>query len=186
MSSDRLARLAQRMALATLALTVLMLVLNAAAWLVPGLAGSDGAGLAFSLSNSLLAQAAVDPQHFPWWQQLGAVLLSSVPLLVLTYGLMHLRALFGGYARGEYFAPTAASHMEATGRSVAYWVLANTLCEPLLSAWTTMNAPVGQRFVSVSIESSAIVALFLAGCVIVIARVLSRASELDRENRQFV
>jgi hypothetical protein len=146
----------------------------------------DGAGLAFSLSNSLLTQAAVDPRSFPWWQQLGAVVLSSVPLLVLTYGLMNLRALFGGYARGEYFAPAAASHMEATGRSVAYWVLANTVCEPLLSAWVTMNAPAGERFVSISIESSAIVALFLAGCVIVIARVLSRASELDHENRQFI
>lgn len=100
--------------------------------------------------------------------------------------MSHLRQLFQSYARGEYFSSAAAVHLGKVGRGVALWVLLDFLCEPLLSIWVTLNAPVGERLISLSITAPTFVALFLAACISIIARILWQASEVDSENRAFV
>lgn len=69
---------------------------------------------------------------------------------------------------------------------MALWVLLDFLCEPMLSLWITQNAPVGERMVTLSVTASTFVALFMAGCISIIARILSQASEVDSENRTFI
>ena len=187
MSSDRLPILSQSLATLTLWLMIAMLCLNAAVWLVPAWGTLPGQhGFDFSLSDRLMAMLVLDPAALPLWQRLGALLLSSIPLLVISRGLLHLRALFQGYASGIYFSPQSATHMGGLGHCVALWVLCDFLCEPLLTVWLTFTQPPGERLLSVSLEPSAIVALFLAACVVVIARILRRASDLHAENQQFV
>ena len=97
-----------------------------------------------------------------------------------------LRQLFRNYARGEYFSSAAAQHLGKVGRAVALWVLLDFLCEPLLGLWVSMNEPLGQRFFTLSLTPPSFVALFLAACIAVIARILWQASEVDSENRTFV
>lgn len=184
MNSQRLAQLSQRMALLTLLLIVAILLLNTAAWLYPVQSASFGFG--FALTGQQIEGRAEIVATFPWWQTLGGVLLSSIPLMALVSGLNHLRQLFQNYARGEYFSSAAAQHLGKVGRAVALWVLLDFLCEPLLSVWVTMNEPVGQRLLTLSFTPPSIVALFLAGCISVIARILWQASEVDSENRTFV
>lgn len=87
---------------------------------------------------------------------------------------------------GEYFSSAAALHLGKVGKAVALWVLLDFLCEPLLSVWVTMNEPVGQRLITLSVTAPSFVALFLAACIAVIARILWQASEVDSENRTFV
>jgi hypothetical protein len=186
MTSNRLAQLSQRMAVVTLLLIVAMLALNAALWLFPVIAGKNGWGLGFALTDRQLSDIADKAALFPWWQTTGGIVLSSVPLLALAFGLGHLRQLFQSYARGEYFSSEAARHLGKVGRAVAIWVLLDFLCEPLLSVWVTMNEPVGQRMISLSITAPSFVALFLAACISIIARILWQASEVDSENRTFV
>lgn len=187
MNTQRLAQLSQRMSLLTLLLIVVMLVLNTCVWLFPVLSSSaDGLGFGFALSDRLIQARAVQVALLPWWQILGAIVLSSIPLLALGGGLNHLRLLFQNYARGEYFSRAAAQHLGKVGRAVAMWVLLDFLCEPLLSVWVTMNEPVGQRFITLSVTAPSFVALFLAACIAVIARILWQASEVDSENRTFV
>ncbi|RMX07966.1 DUF2975 domain-containing protein [Corticibacter populi] len=187
MVTDRLPVLSQRMATLTLWLVIGMLLLNAAVWLVPAWQDLHARhGLSFSLSDSLIAALALEPAALPWWQRLGAAVLSAIPLLVLSGGLLHLRALLRNYAGGQYFSPQSATHMGRLGQAVALWVLATFLCEPLLSAWLTFTNPPGERLISLGFDSGSIVALFLAACVVVIARILRRASELHAENQQFV
>jgi Protein of unknown function (DUF2975) len=186
MTSNRLAQLSQRMAVATLLLIVTMLLLNTAVWLFPFLGAKDGLGLGFSLTERQLSSISGQVMLFPWWQTLGGIILSSVPLLALAFGLGHLRRLFQSYARGEYFSSKAALHLGKVGRAVALWVLLDFICEPMLSLWVTMNAPVGERLVTLSITAPSFVALFLAACISVIARILWQASEVDSENRSFV
>jgi len=186
MTSNRLAHLSQRMAAVTLLLIVVMLALNAALWVFPIIASKNGWGLGFALSERRLSDIADRAALFPWWQTLGAIALSSVPLLALALGLGHLRQLFQSYARGEYFSSEAARHFGKVGRAVAIWVLLDFLCEPLLSVWVTMLEPVGQRMMSLSITAPSFVALFLAACISIIARILLQASEVDSENRTFV
>ncbi|MEB0047607.1 MULTISPECIES: DUF2975 domain-containing protein [unclassified Pseudomonas] len=186
MTSNRLAQLSQRMAVVTLLLIAVMLLLNALLWLVPSLVEKNGWGLGFALTERQLGDMADQAALFPWWQALGGIVLSSVPLLAMAFGLVYLRRLFQTYARGEYFSREAALHLGKVGRGVAIWVLLDFLCEPLLSVWVTINAPVGERLVSLSITAPTFVALFLAACISIIARILWQASEVDSENRTFV
>ena len=187
MTSNRLASLSQRMAAVTLCLMVLMLLLNAACWWVPSLNSIEGGyGLGFSLTDSFISNLGINFVTLPGWQKAGGMLLSSVPLLALTVGLYRLRALFQSYGRGEYFSISAANHLGAVGRAVAYWVGLNIVCEPLLSIWLTLQAPSGHHMVTLSFGSSEIVALFLAACIAVIARILRQACEVSAENQQFV
>ncbi|MBD2915741.1 DUF2975 domain-containing protein [Burkholderia pseudomallei] len=184
MHSDRIARLSQRMAAATLCFIVAMMLLNAACWAFPSLNSvKSGAGLGFGLTDSLIGSLKVDVAAFPWWQKAGGIVLSSVPLVALASGLRHLRALFRTYARRDYFSAQAARHLGKTGRAVGAWVV---LCEPLLSVWATMREPVGHRVVTLSFDLPYVVALFAAACITVIAHILRQASELDAEHRQFV
>lgn len=186
MTSNRLAQLSQRMAALTLLLIIAMLAINAVLWLFPSLAAKDGLGIGFALTDRQLSHITDKAELFPWWQMLGGVLLSSVPLLALAFGLGHLRRLFQSYARGEYFSRDAALHLGKVGRAVAVWVLLDFLCEPLLSLWVTINAPVGERLITLSVTAPTFVALFLAACISIIARILWQASEVDSENRTFV
>jgi len=186
MPSSRLAQLSQRMAAVTLLLIVVMLALNVALWFFPVIAGKDGWGLGFALTDRQLTDIVDKAALFPWWQTTGAVVLSSIPLLALAFGLGNLRQLFRSYARGEYFSSESAKRLGKVGRAVAIWVLLDFLCEPLLSVWVTMNEPVGQRLLTLSVTAPSFVALFLAACISIIARILWQASEVDSENRTFV
>ncbi|TFY95005.1 DUF2975 domain-containing protein [Pseudomonas nabeulensis] len=187
MNTQRLALYSQRMSIVTLSLIIAMLLLNAAVWLFPVLSSSsDGLGFGFALSDRQIEGRAEQVALFPWWQTLGSIVLSSIPLVALANGLNHLRRLFQSYARGEYFSSAAALHLGKVGRAVVLWVLLDFLCEPLLSVWVTMNAPAGERMISLSVTAPSFVALFLAACISVIARILRQASEVDSENRTFV
>jgi len=185
MSPTRLSQLSQRMALMTLVFTVALLTLNAASWLYPAVAQESG-GLGLGLSPDMASSLEVDLQTCPWWQRLGALLLSSIPLLALARGLLHLRRLFQGYARQDYFSSAAAMHLGQLGRGVLAWALLNVLCEPLLSLWLTLQKPAGEHVITLSLQGLDVAALFLAACITMIAHILQKASELDAENRQFI
>ncbi|WP_053147644.1 DUF2975 domain-containing protein [Pseudomonas sp. P97.38] len=184
MSSNRLASYSQRMAAITLVFIVVMMVVNTGAWLFPDVAARYGLG--FALTERQLSSMSEDAMHLAGWQRLGAILLSSIPLLALALGLANLRQLFKRYAQGLYFSSEAAVYLGRTGRAVALWVLLDFLCEPFLSLLMTIHAPVGQRLLTLSVTAPSFVALFLAACIAIIARILSQASEVDSENRTFV
>ncbi|MDF3833657.1 DUF2975 domain-containing protein [Cupriavidus basilensis] len=182
--SSRIVRISQRLAALSLLLMVGMLLLNGAGWLAPGTHSLDG--LRFGLSGRMMSGLPLDLAALPVWTRLGAVLLSSIPLVALAIGLLQLRALFRCYARSEYFSVAAADHMGRAGRAVLAWAMLDFLCEPLLSVWLTIGQPPGHRLVTLSVGAGSVVALFMAACITVIAHILRRASELDQEHRQFV
>lgn len=105
MTSVSLAQFSRRMATITLLLIILMLVLNAVVWLFPTLASKDGLGLGFALSDRQLSDMTSAAAVFPWWQTLGAIVLSSIPLIALAFGLKSLRRLFQCYATESIFPP---------------------------------------------------------------------------------
>lgn len=184
MYSNRLALYSQRMAAITLVFIVAMMAFNAAAWVFPDVASQYGLG--FSLTERQLSSLSAGAIRLTGWQCLGGILLSSIPLLALTVGLANLRQLFKRYAQGQYFSSEAAVYLGNAGRAVVLWVLLDFVCEPFLSLLMTINAPVGQRLLTLSITAPSFVALFLAACIAIIARILSQASEVDSENRTFV
>lgn len=187
MTSNRLATFSQWMATTTLWLIVLMLALNALTWIAPGSNPmSDENGWTFSLSSSLIAAVHLDISALPGWQRIGAILLSSVPLLALAAGLWHLRALFQTYGRQEYFSPRSAMHLKRVGQYVATWVVLGLGCQPLLSMWVTITRPAGEHLISLGLSGADAVALFLAGSIAAVAKILERASAIQAENQQFI
>lgn len=186
MITNPLALVSQRMAALTLLFIIGMLIFNAALWAFPGLGSNDGLDAGFSLSGVMLSQLSVQIDKLTWWQTVGAIVISSVPLIALASGLSHLRRLFQGYASGEYFSSHAAIHLGKVGRGVVLWVVSSFICTPLLSVLVTLREPPGQRLLTISFTSADFVALFLAGCIALIARILLRASEVHSENKTFV
>lgn len=179
MTNDRLVRLSRRMAAITPVFTTLMLVCNAIACF----------GLNSQFTNSATDMAAtldIELQNLPGWQLLGALALTSIPLLVLAYGLEHLRQLFLSYAHANYFSAAGATHFQKVGKALLLWCLLNIVCNGLLSVCLSLSKAPGQRMLALNIGSADIAAIFVAGSIWIIANILKRASELDLEHRQIV
>lgn len=71
-------------------------VLNAACWFFPDVAIRYGLG--FNLTAiGVTGNLNVDVNTMPGWQLLGGIILASIPLLLLAYGLNALRCLFKLY-----------------------------------------------------------------------------------------
>jgi hypothetical protein len=187
MSTERISILSQRMATITLMFLIIIILLNVAGWLFPVMISREGGyGFSFSLTAQFVKESAADLSLFPWWQIAGAIILTSIPLLALAFGLYHLRLLFQTYAKRAYFSATASIHLGKTGRSIAIWTLLNLICGPLLSIWGTMREPYEHRMVTFSFTPQDVMSLFIAACVMVIAHILKQASDLHEENQQFV
>lgn len=183
MRVERLADYSRIMAVATMVLIVGMLLLNIACWAYPSLASTYGLG--FSLTSQIASDSLrVGIADMPWWQVAGSMLLSSIPLLILARGLNALRLLFQSYGAGEYFSLESAVLLGNMGRDVALWVLASFLVEPVLSVWLTLLHP--QHSLTLTFQAPGLVALFLAAAIMLIARILYKASLLAHENQQFV
>ncbi|QKJ66778.1 DUF2975 domain-containing protein [Deefgea piscis] len=186
MTPIKMAQTSQKLAYFSLCLALTILLLNAAFWLFPTLAAfSQQAGLGFLLTER--AQAYINPlTALPMWQVAGAIVLSSIPLLAMSFGLFHLRALFQTYARGDYFSLAAASHLGKVAHAAIGWAVLDFICSPLLILWVTMLNPVGQRVLSISLTPASLMLVFLGLSLSVIAHILQQASALATENQQFV
>lgn len=185
MTSNQITLLSRRMAAITLWLIIGMLAFNLACWLFPTWIIERGS-MTMSLSGRLLSSLKPDLENLSWGSKCVGIFLSSLPLVVLASGLLSLRALFQQYTYGEYFSSSSAIHLRKLSQAIALWVVANFLCEPLLSVWLTLQNPVGERLISLSFNSSSLIALFLATCIAIVGRILQRAGELNSENQGFI
>ena len=183
MTTDLLANRSRVLATATLVLVVSMLLANIAYWIFPDALGIFMGG--FNLT-AMISQLNANISLMPWWQAAGGIVLSSIPLLILAKGLLALRSLFLAYSKGEYFSSESADLLGKVGKSVLLWVLASLVLTPVMSVWITFTRPAGERLLSINFEPSHIVALFLSASLMIIARSLSNACSLARENEQFV
>ena len=183
MKTDHLANRSRILATATLLLVAGMLLTNIAYWIAPNIIGTYVGGFSLSAMPEIL-QANI--LLMPAWQIAGAIVLSSIPLLILARGLLALRSLFLAYSKGQYFSAESAELLGKVGKSVAYWVLASLLLTPVMSVWLTMLRPAGERLFTLNFEPSHLVALFLSASLMIIARSLYKACSLARENQQFV
>lgn len=187
MYPDRLSHVSQCMATISLVVLSVMLLFNSAYWLFPALSSVNGGyGLRFSLTDHLISSIGVPIESLPWWQLVGGCIISGIPSLALFYGLYHLRLLFKLYGQRQYFCVRSAISLGKIGKSIIIWTVLNLLFEPLLSYWLTFRQGFGQRVVSFSFDSQDVIALFLAACIILIAKILRQASELSSAKEQFL
>ncbi|WP_227627350.1 DUF2975 domain-containing protein [Klebsiella michiganensis] len=175
------------MSTATLFLIIAMIFLNSLCWVFPSLSSvSDGYGLSFSLTDNLLSDPEINIKSLQWWQIVGGMVISGIPLFVLSRGIYNLRILFKLYSQRIYFSLESASLLGNVGKSVIVWNILSLLFQPVLSYWLTFCEGEGNRIISVGFDSQDVVTIFTAVCIILISNIFRLAVSLQEENEQFV
>jgi hypothetical protein len=179
MSFSRITMAGRRMAAATSLMILAILATNTIYWITAST--WPEVAQAFSAPGAV-AQTGVAVATLPVWQVAGALVISTLPLLLLCGALVELRMLFRFYAGGEFFPVAAPTHLRRVARRVAAWAVVQVLSDSALSLWLTFQLPAGERQISLLVGAWFVVALFVAGCIGVIAHILSRAADLYKGN----
>lgn len=179
-SQARFQRLSSICALACLVAAAVLPLLNVATW---------GLGSAASIiENSQLNGdvATFFPVGVQPIQRLGGAVVSLIPTLIFSYGLLRAGKALTSFALGQFFSPAVHAHLTAYAAAMFFAAAASFLEVPLLTLAVTLpNAP-GQRLIALGVSSSQILWLTSAGVLWLIAKVAAHASALARENEQFV
>lgn len=120
----------------------------------------------------------------PLMWRAAALMIALVPLGLAVSTLLSLFRLFRFYAAGHVFEASALSCLTRVSTLLFWYVLASIPCAMLTSF--VLHASAGQFWFAYKITGSEFVYLFLAGVVLVIARVMAEAQRLADENAKFV
>jgi hypothetical protein len=158
----------------------------------------------FVISPLALAYAFLDPDHSQWmmfhYEHGGVSLSSEQPLqfrlialvcaLVATgftmWALWALRRLFLLYARGSVFSAEALAALNHVAVALFAGVIVAFAMQAPISLALTWPRGEHHREISLSFGSGDVVTLFMAGVVLVIARVMGEAQRVADENAKFV
>ncbi len=158
----------------------------------------------FLIVPALVIYAFLEPENSKWlmfdMDHLGATLNSAVPLqfrlIALAcalvpvgftmWALWSLRRLFLLYASGEIFSPGALSALNHVAMALFGGVVAGFIAEAPISVALTWTLGHGHRELSLGFGTGDASSLFMAGVVLVIARVMAEARRVADENAKFV
>ncbi|MEI9930587.1 MAG: DUF2975 domain-containing protein [Rhizomicrobium sp.] len=118
--------------------------------------------------------------------RLGALACELVPLGCTVWAMWSLRQLFANYATGEVFSSEPLRHLNNVANALFLGVLADFLMQAPISYLLSLGNAPGHREISLSFGSSDAAWLFIAGTVLVIARVMGEARRVADENAAFV
>ena len=160
--------------------------------------------LGFFLLPACVAYTFLEPDQSKWlmfnYDHKGAELTTSVPILFRTlamicalastvfsmWALWALRRLFLLYAHGSVFSLEALTALNHVAIALFASVLAAFGMQAPISLALTWSLGLHHREVSLSFGSNDIARLFMAGVVLVIARVMAEAQRVADENAKFV
>ena len=121
-----------------------------------------------------------------WDIRSASMVISALPLACLIWGLLRVRRCFEAFAEGRFFTLDNIHGL----RDFAVAVFASTLLKPvagaalsILLSWQTYAT--GKTLV-VNFGSDALLAVFFAGLIAVIAAVMAEAMAIADENAQFI
>ena len=160
--------------------------------------------IGFVLQPVIVVYIFIDPTHSRWMMfnidHLGAALTAQVPLagrilamagaLAVTgftmWALWSLRRLFLLYARGRVFSRDALSALNHVAVALFASVIVGFVMQVPISLALTWYRGSGHRQMSLGFGSDDVATLFMAGAVLVIARVMAEARRVADENESFV
>ncbi len=160
--------------------------------------------LGFFLLPACVAYTFLEPDHSKWlmfnYEHKGAELTESVPILFRAiamvcalastvfsmWALWALRRLFLLYARGSVFSLEALSALNHVAVALFASVVVAFAMQAPLSLALTWSLGWHHREMSLSFGSNDVAKLFMAGVVLVIARVMAEAHRVADENAKFV
>jgi len=166
------------MAVLSVAGMVAIPLMVAAAFLYP----DSTQWLMFSISHTGAPLTAAIPIQY----RVDALVCEIVPLGFVEWALWSLAKVFAHYARGEVFTAAPLRHLNNVARALFLGVLADMVMEAPISFLLSYAGGPGHRAVSIGFGSDDVARLFVAGAVLVIARVMSEARRVADENAGFV
>lgn len=140
-----------------------------------------------SLPNTLVtvnvASTPLVPHLLPVKLQLIGYAASLLPLGALFYGLTNLRRLFALYREGVFFSFEQVEIFKKISKALFAWVLFSMLYESAKSILFSMGNPPGERVVNLTLGSSEITNLLIAGIVFVVAWIMDEGRILAEEQQ---
>ncbi|WP_322515558.1 DUF2975 domain-containing protein [Rhodopseudomonas palustris] len=118
-------------------------------------------------------------------QALAAIII-AVPVAVLVWGLLNVRALFGDFARGRVFTAATATHLQRFGIAVAAQGALGPLTATVLALVLSLGNPPGQRLLVLTFSSNDYISVIVGGVLIAVAAVMREATRIADENASFV
>jgi hypothetical protein len=124
--------------------------------------------------------------QIPLQYRVDALVCEAVPLAFTVWSMWSLHRLFANYAQGRVFSPEPLRYLNNVATALFLEVLAEFVMQAPISYLLSLHNPPGHREISLSFGSSDAVWLFVAGTVLVIARVMGEARRVADENAAFV
>lgn len=115
-----------------------------------------------------------------------AFLLALGPTGFTVWALLSLRRLFLLYAHGEVFSHQALRMLNHVAVALFASVIVGFVMQAPITLLLSWHLGAGHRAVSIGVGSHEVASLFLAGAVLVIARVMAEARRMADENAGFV
>ena len=120
------------------------------------------------------------------WQHIAVVCVSLLPVAAIAYALWRASQCFGGFVRGETFSLATVRHLRGFAAGLLVSSCAG-LAVPTFVVWLlTLNAPAGERILTVSLGTQQLLMLLFAGIVWQMSHAMTRAVELAQDNAQIV
>jgi Protein of unknown function (DUF2975) len=177
-SPSKLARLSRVMSVLALLGMIAVPALVTATFLYPGTTQF------LMLSMSHLGTDLSD--QIPLQYRADALVCEAVPLGFTVWAMWSLRQLFSNYAQGRVFSLEPLRHLNNVANALFLGVLADFVMQAPISCVLTWYLGPHHRSISLSFGSNDAAWLFIAGSVLVIARVMGEARRVADENAAFV
>jgi len=171
---QRLSRTFERFTVAGIALVAtvpfaIVLVPDLLADALAGRFGAAGTGLEVGLGLRIAAAGIL-----------------AVPLAVMLWGLMAVRRLFAGFARGQILTEGAAGDLRRFAVAIVLQAPLSPLVTAVLSLVLSAGNPAGERFLTIGLSSTDYFALLVGAVLYAAATVMGEAARLSAENAAFV
>lgn len=116
---------------------------------------------------------------------LGLVL-SMIPVGILIFGLVRLRAYVAALLDGDIFSSSAAGALRDFAIAIGASALIKPFVAALVSVAITWSALPGQRMLSLQLSSETLLSVLFAGTIALGAWSMQQAAKIAEENAQFV
>lgn len=156
----------------SLLIILLMIIINILSWYIPEIM-LQTYGLGLFVTQRVITNPAIILTDFG--QMSLGMLVTTLPLLSLGFGMFALDRLFAIYREGHYFSLIAARQLNLAAAGFLFWAVADMVCEPFLTYLLTLPLPKAKRIISHGFSAGHGVALLLSSALAIAARILRYA-----------
>lgn len=123
---------------------------------------------------------------FRLWQRVLGACISAVSLGLLLQGLWQLKKCLALFATGQVFTLHAVSALQRFAGLATAALASSVLAVTALTVLLTLGNPPGTRQLAIVLSTDQLFALFYAGMVWLMAKVIAQGLHLAEENANFV